>query len=209
MKIAMITPEIASLSHKTRLAENLKSLVIHLKDRIHTIIPYYDYLDIPTSKIVELDNVTIFEADPISSEKKIYLIKPKSDFFPDFLDDNLDFDSILLFSIGALEFLNWSEEFDIVHCHSWQTGLIPLLIKNSGNFSSTKTFFSFYNLNFIGAFQLTKLEELNIKNSLLAKRNLNLFVNSLKNLFLCFLITAEIGNPLSALYRPASSQLPK
>lgn len=46
------------------------------------------------------------------------------------------------------------DSYDIVHCHDWQTGLIPLYIKLSG--IATKTVFTIHNLGYQGRFSDSK-----------------------------------------------------
>ncbi|MEI7620664.1 MAG: glycogen/starch synthase [Candidatus Falkowbacteria bacterium] len=59
----------------------------------------------------------------------------------------------LVFDIAALKLLSLLKfKADIVHCHDWQTGLIPFLLKNDFRYSKTlkkaKTIFTIHNLVF-------------------------------------------------------------
>ncbi len=44
---------------------------------------------------------------------------------------------------------------DVIHCHDWQTGLVPLLVKEGGypEFAKTATLFTIHNLAYMGAFK--------------------------------------------------------
>lgn len=59
----------------------------------------------------------------------------------------------LIFDVAALKLLSLLKfEADIIHCHDWQTGLIPYYLKNDFRYSSTlkkaKTIFTIHNLVF-------------------------------------------------------------
>ena len=63
----------------------------------------------------------------------------------------------ILFSKGVVEVINksgWSP--DILHCNDWQTGLIPLLIKDNYKeytiFNNTATLFTIHNIGYQGLF---------------------------------------------------------
>ena len=68
-------------------------------------------------------------------------------------DDNLE--RFSLFDLAALYMcisLNWKP--DIIHCHDWTSGLIPVFMKNLNNifFMNTKTVFTIHNLAYQGIF---------------------------------------------------------
>jgi len=67
-------------------------------------------------------------------------------------------------------------KYDIIHCHNWETGLLPLLIKNSPDLKHIKSLFSFANIDTKGSFQLNQLEylETNIIEKLQELGNLSL-----------------------------------
>lgn len=56
--------------------------------------------------------------------------------------------------LASLEELNIKP--DVIHCHDWQTALIPLYLKSSGekyqSFAQTKTIFTIHNLGYQGLF---------------------------------------------------------
>lgn len=59
----------------------------------------------------------------------------------------------LIFDVAALKLISMLKfEADIVHCHDWQTGLIPFYLKNDFRYSKTlrkaKTIFTIHNLIF-------------------------------------------------------------
>lgn len=72
----------------------------------------------------------------------------------DYPDNDLRF---IYFQKAVLEFIRESElKFDIVHCHDWQTGLIPLymktLYKDISGIKKAKSVFTIHNLAYQGNF---------------------------------------------------------
>lgn len=68
-------------------------------------------------------------------------------------EDNLERFSLFdLASLSACINLNWKP--DIIHCHDWTSGLIPVFLKNLNNifFMNTKTVFTIHNLAYQGIF---------------------------------------------------------
>ena len=74
-----------------------------------------------------------------------------------YTDDFDEDERFILFSKGVIEVVNklrWSP--DILHCNDWQTGLIPLYIKDNykeyKTFSNTATLFTIHNIGYQGLF---------------------------------------------------------
>ena len=74
-----------------------------------------------------------------------------------YTNDNDEDERFILFSKGVLEALRiekWAP--DIIHCNDWQTGLLPLYVKDNYKddplFSKTKTLFSIHNIGYQGRF---------------------------------------------------------
>jgi starch synthase len=59
---------------------------------------------------------------------------------------------------------------DIIHCNDWQTGLVPVylkeLYKNDNFFKHTKTVFTIHNLAYTGSFDFNKWQETGLRSSL-------------------------------------------
>jgi starch synthase len=74
-----------------------------------------------------------------------------------YTNDNDEDERFILFCKGVIETMcieNYAP--DIIHCNDWQTGLIPLYIKDNYKwdplFSKTKTLFSIHNIGYQGRF---------------------------------------------------------
>ena len=85
-----------------------------------------------------------------------------------------DFDEderFILFSKGVIESiqrLNWKP--DVIHCNDWQTGLVPLFIKDNYNwdqmFDHTATLFTIHNIGYQGRFSKSTLFSAEIRGDL-------------------------------------------
>jgi starch synthase len=76
----------------------------------------------------------------------------------------------ILFSKGIMEFLiklNWSP--DVIHCNDWQSGLIPIYIKDNYKhhqvFAKTKTLFTIHNIGYQGKFPYSALVNANLNHN--------------------------------------------
>lgn len=72
-----------------------------------------------------------------------------------------------LFSRAALELIKSLEiKPDIVHCHDWQTGLVPVYLKQDGYFSQTRSVFTIHNLAYQGIFNREIMKVLGLPDTL-------------------------------------------
>ena len=55
---------------------------------------------------------------------------------------------------------------DIVHCHDWQTGLVPVMLKQDHAFDQTRSVFTIHNLAYQGLFNRQLLQTLGLPGSL-------------------------------------------
>lgn len=114
---------------------------------------------IPNAKlqVYFLDNEDYFQ-------RKAVLTEPKSDKFYDDNDERAIF-----FCKGVIETvkkLGWAP--DIIHCHDWMSGFIPLylktLYKDEPMFKNTKVVFTVYDNGFSGKLPKDYLSKTNIEN---------------------------------------------
>lgn len=78
-------------------------------------------------------------------------------------------DQYLFFSMAALEMLEPLEWMpDIVHCHDWHTGFVPVLMRErfSERFADTGAVYSIHNLAYQGEFDIDILDRLSLSTSL-------------------------------------------
>ncbi|MDB4867699.1 MAG: glgA [Cohnella sp.] len=71
----------------------------------------------------------------------------------------------VFFNFAVLEVLQQLEQMpDIVHCHDWQTGLIPMLLRtryaNRPGYRDIRTVFTIHNLQYQGVFSRETLQDL-------------------------------------------------
>ena len=85
-----------------------------------------------------------------------------------YTNDPDEADRFILFQKAALEVmqrLNWHP--DVIHCNDWQTGLIPLFIKDNYKwdklFHNTATIFSIHNIGYQGVFDNSTLGKAEIR----------------------------------------------
>ncbi len=168
MKVVFVTSEAVPYAKTGGLADVAGTLPTYLeKLGIDTciIMPMYKKYD--AEKILELDvelngikKVEIFRKD------RTYFVSSPEHFYRDGLygtpagdyPDNCE--RFTLFAKSVIALLD-KIEFDIVHCHDWQTGLIPLLVRR--NNISAKTVFTIHNLGYQGRFPKEKFPLLGIE----------------------------------------------
>ena len=177
MKVVFVTSEMTPYAKTGGLADVCGSLPGELVDLGHevcVVMPRYKKVDsakFGLKKIVEGLEV------PVGSEKKfarVYSVlhQEKVDVFfidsPEFFGhdelygtpygDYPDNDRrFAFFQRGALEFLRVANfKPDIIHCHDWQSGLVPVYLKTVCKadpfFKKTRTIFTIHNLAYQGNF---------------------------------------------------------
>ncbi len=136
-KVKIITPLYGKIINKEK--HNLKlikeNVEVHLNSKESVKVSYYKgYLkeDIPVYFI----------------ENKKYFSKRK-----DLYCSSVDNTRFLVFNVASLKLISLLKlEVDIVHCHDWQTGLIPFYIKHhfryAKNLEKVKTVFTIHNIIF-------------------------------------------------------------
>ena len=153
MKIAFVSSEVFPFSKTGGLADISSSLpkelaklgneVIVFSPKYYTVdekkynLEFQDWIGAMPIRISEkINNVYVHKGFLQNSNVQIYFID-----FPPFFHRELYYtndideaDRFILFSKAVIELIqriNWKP--DIIHCNDWQTGLIPLLIKDNYN----------------------------------------------------------------------------
>jgi len=177
MNIVILTPEMMPYAKTGGLADVTGSLAKELKvlgHEVTAVIPAYQCLDLKKWNFrVAIQNLDV----PIGSQKetgrvleaagdggvKVYAIDHPEFFKRDGLygksmGDYPDNDRRFTFyQRGVLETLKiLNVEPDVIHCHDWQTGLIPVYLKTleakTPNFKKARTVFTVHNLRYQGNF---------------------------------------------------------
>jgi len=167
--ISHISSEVAPYSKTGGMADVAKALPkaqAELGYRVSIITPYYKSLKKQNLEIAKIN----FSSTITISDKKFNISVKKLDFSENIIiyfiaceklfgnrskiygyaDDNLRF---LVFNIATLRFLESTTPWpDIIHCHDWQTALIPNILKKQPkkfpNLKRTATNFTIHNLTF-------------------------------------------------------------
>ncbi len=192
MKILFVASEAHPILKVGGIADVVGSLTKEIKKSGHDVrvaMPFYQPLKdkkiTPLDKIASLqiefnktsERINIFETFIPGTEKQtdvpVYLFE-NNQYLSDkgvYLDTKsfLYLKRFLFFSQAVLQMfpvLNWKP--DIIHCHDWQSGLIPVLLKikqnSAKNDLSIKTLFTVHNLLIQGRWNYTQvLKCLNLK----------------------------------------------
>lgn len=177
LKVLMASPEVVPFAKTGGLADVVGALPKELEKldaEVKIILPKYKQMDINKFKIKEVKASFLFPVgstmergklwySKIGKNVQILLIENEKFFDRDGLygtsagdyPDNLK--RFVFFSRGVLEtirLLDWKP--DIIHCHDWQTALIPTylktLYKEDEFFQGIKTVFTIHNLAYQGVF---------------------------------------------------------
>jgi len=177
MKIVHFTSEVSPFSKTGGLADVVEALtkeILQFGHQVIIITPFYRLIrdkKIPLKEIVRGEILIGWKKYPYrayqtkgSTGQIIYLVEQKNLFGrlrkiytyqgTKGANDSLRFLFFNLAGLEILEKINFRPE--IIHCHDWQTALIPNLLKTkykeSQFFKKTKTIFTIHNLNYQGAF---------------------------------------------------------
>ncbi len=172
LRIASIASEVAPFSKTGGLADvaiALPTALSKIGHKVSIITPYYGFIKQQDLKLKDVDTKTSVTIEKIkysitikrlilNENLRVYFIhcnrlfgrRSKIYGYP---DDNLRF---LVFNIAALKFLEMlTPRRNIIHCHDWQTGLIPgLLLRYPQRYPASKnaaTVFTIHNLTFQSA----------------------------------------------------------
>lgn len=127
----------------------------------HFPLIYMDSLgEIPVRVNHTAHNITVYKGKLPQSVVEVYFINCPHFFHRHSLytNDHDEDERFLLFNkavIETIQRLSWKP--DIIHCNDWQTGLIPLLIKENYSwdilFNGVSTVFTIHNIGYQGLFK--------------------------------------------------------
>lgn len=186
MKIAYISSEAVPFVKTGGLADvagALPKAMQKLGCEVKVFIPKYSDINETNFDLTYRDDIGEIQLK-IAGELRVVRIYqdklPDSDILVIFIDcpyyfnresiytDDIDEDErFILFCKSVIEVMrleNYSP--DIIHCNDWQTGLIPLYIKDNYKgetiFSKTKTMFSIHNIGYQGRFPKSSMRKADI-----------------------------------------------
>ncbi len=225
MKIAEVSPEIIPYAKTGGLADVVGTLPLYLEKAGHEIsmfMPFYKSVkksgidikllditfDIPIDDIKH--TVTLWKSIHHGSKNiAIYFIQRDEYYDRDALygtesgDYQDNSERFIFFSKAVIEAIKrLGLSIDIIHCHDWQTALIPVylktLFKHDEKLSSIKTVLTIHNLAYQGIFRQEDMKLTGLDMSLFNWRNLEHWgkVNFLK----CGIVFADIVTTVSKKY---------
>jgi starch synthase len=191
----MVSSEAAPFAKTGGLADVVASLPSALQsfgDLAAVVIPRYGSIDLRGSRRVydrlqvylgpKLHSVSIFQAP---AEYPLYLVDcpplfDRKGFYGesgvDYPDNHIRF---AVFCRAALGVARHLFRCDVLHCHDWQSGLIPAYLRSTYStdpvFLGTKTLFTIHNLGFQGIFPATALAEVALDPALYRPDGLEFF----------------------------------
>ena len=149
------------IPHYNHVKENLKNLKLKAKNLRKEIIVCLDWLPFKGDVMeVNLNGLTVYllRNDNFFNREYIYST-PQGDY----QDNDLRFGFL---SLGALEIAKALDfKPDIIHCHDWQTALVPISlkwrrhVKEDPFFSDSKIVFTIHNISYQGLFPREILEK--------------------------------------------------
>lgn len=176
MKIAFAASEVVPFAKTGGLADVSGALPVELEKLGHDVkvfMPKYYSVDehkfnleyqswaspMPIRVAGKVFDVNLYKSYLRDSSVEIYFIDcpyffHRHNLYTNDLDEDQRFICFSKSVIEALQRLHWSP--DIIHCNDWQTGLIPLYIKDNYSwdkmFANTSTVFTVHNIGYQGKF---------------------------------------------------------
>lgn len=191
MRIVFIASEIFPFAKTGGLADVCGALPLALEKlghRVDIIMPGYRCVG-KQEEFSSLASRTI-----IGKDIRVYFISNKNFFdrpylYGDAQGDYLDnLDRFSFFCHSAMTLLKeLKEPVDIIHCHDWQTGLIPVLLKENYQqdpfFRGTKCVFTIHNLAYQGGFLKEEYAKLGVDKDLFNPRQIEFYekINLMKS----------------------------
>ncbi|MCM8800481.1 MAG: glycogen synthase GlgA [Candidatus Omnitrophica bacterium] len=174
MKIAMCASEVVPFAKTGGLADVLGALPLALEEldqQIILVMPKYKVISDAKFNIQSLKGNILYST--IGKNIKVYFIKHQKYFNRDGLyqdkkgdyKDNLDrFAYYCRATLALIKKIDFKP--DIIHCHDWQSALIPVYLKNLYKddpfYKNTKTVLTIHNLGYQGLFPKEEFPKLGL-----------------------------------------------
>ncbi len=212
MKIAFCSSEVFPYAKTGGLADVCGALPLALAKLGHQIsifLPHYKCIQDQKLKLTKV-NEGVFKIDRFPTQNvDVYFIRHDGFFNRPGLygDDQGDYpDNLERFQfycrsvLDSLKQLNI--EADIIHCHDWQTALIPVYLKekyqNDSFYSSMKTLLTVHNLAYQGIFPKEEYKKLGLRQDLFGLEGFEYFGKI--NLLKAGIIFSDAVNTVSPQY---------
>lgn len=176
MKIAFVSPEVFPFAKTGGLADVAGALpvdIAKMENEVKVFMPKYNFVDeekyslkycwdigeLPVRVNGTIRFIHLQQAKLPDSNVEINFIDCPHYFFRGriYTNDPDEDERFILFSKGVIEVLQrlqWAP--DIIHCNDWQTGLLPLFVKDNYNwdrmFDKTAFLFTIHNIGYQGIF---------------------------------------------------------
>ncbi len=186
MKVAFISSEVFPFAKTGGLADvssSLPSELSKLGADIKVFMPKYYHIDerkynlhymwtigeIPVRVAGKTYPVQIYKSKLQNSNVDIYFIDSPHHFqrFNLYTNDDDEDERFIIFNKAIIEFIQriqWKP--DLFHCNDWQTGIMPLLVKDNYSwdqaFNNTAFLFTIHNIAYQGKFKKTVLQKAEI-----------------------------------------------
>lgn len=222
MKLLFVASEVAPFAKTGGLADVVGSLPKALKKNGHDvriIMPYYQCVDRGDFNIrkarkgfeVAMDGLRhkTYLRQTMLDDVPVYLLEKKEFFFRpylygppegDYADNARRFG---FFCHGVLDLLKRLDfRPDVIHCHDWQSALVPFLIKHEHQddpfFMRTALVYTIHNLAYQGLFEPGELTDLGLDNAYFTMDRLEFYgkVNLMKG----GILAADVVNTVSDTY---------
>lgn len=210
MKIVMAASEVVPFAKTGGLADVTGALPLALEkegQEVVIMMPRYKAVDQAKYNLKKVKEGLF--CTTIGKGIKVYFIENDEYFLRDFLygDKNGDYpDNLERFSYFSKRVLETIKELgfkpDIIHCHDWQTSLIPVYLKNlyaqDAFFKGTRTVLTIHNIGYQGLFPKDEFPKLGLDWSLFSVEGLEFYdkVNVLKG----GLVFSDVINTVSMTY---------
>jgi len=214
MKIVHIASEINPFAKTGGLADVVGSLpqaLTRLGHKVIMFMPLYKQVsekyalefhsDFPLHTSRGIKTVLV-KKKAIDKDTTLFFIGEHSYFFRDELygdyPDNAE--RFSFFSRGCLEFIKKENILpEIIHCHDWQTALVPLYAKMDRYFERTCFGFTIHNLAYQGVFPYEKIHDISLDPSFFTPDRLEFYgkINFMK----AGIIYSDFINTVSPTYR--------
>ena len=247
MKIAFVSTEIVPFAKTGGLADVSGSLpreLVKLGCNIKLFMPKYFIVDenlhglkynwdigeMPIRINGVIRSVHVHQSKLPDSDLDVYFIDCPHYFhrYRIYTDDFDEDERFILFSkavIETLQRLQWIP--DVVHCNDWQTGLVPLLLKDNYGwdkvFDNTGTLLSIHNIGYQGMFSKSVLNSAEIRSDLFypsgpieqdggvsfmkAGISFSDIINTVSNTYAHEILTAEFGAGLEKVLKQREEDL--